>query len=195
MLQTHCMVFGLERTAIGRTTRAMMMLKFSGTKLGVVAASVVGVWLGDALHRRVNSAAVASATLLFLSVASVQMLSTDLRIRLTLASMLALVAARVHRETLAVYLSQSLLTALAPTVRVTKLDGVAGRRRHDADEMDGASMDPDPTASDSTTTRSPKPGANDEDPEDEKAALTTAAPTSVAMLSDGPLLRREAHVV
>ena len=105
------------------------------TLLGVVAASVVGVWLGDALHRRVNSAAVASATLLLLSVASVQMLSTDLRIRLTLASMLALVAARVHRETLAVYLSQSLLTALAPTVSITKLDGVAGRRRHDADEV------------------------------------------------------------
>ena len=56
------------------------MLTFSGTLLGVVAASVVGVWLGDPLHRRVNSAAVALATLLFLSVASVQLFSIDLRI-------------------------------------------------------------------------------------------------------------------
>ena len=135
MLQTHCMMFGLKRTASGRTTRAMMMLTFSGTLLGVVAASVVSVWLGDALHRRVNSAAVALATLLFLSVASVQMFSIDLRIRLTLTSTLALVAARVHRETLAVYLSQRLLTALAPTVSITKLDGVAGRRWHDTDEV------------------------------------------------------------
>ena len=124
--------------------------------LGVVAASVVGVWLGDALHRRVNSAAVASATLLFLSVASVQMLSTDLRIRLALASTLALVAARVHRETLAVYLSQRLLTALAPTVSITKLEGVAGRRRHDADEVNSTTSTSSRSAAGNLRQRQPQ---------------------------------------
>ena len=64
--------------------------------LCVVTVSSAGLWLGDVLHRRMPAAAIAWAVLLFLSLASVQMVAPHFSSRLAVAAALIAVAAYVH---------------------------------------------------------------------------------------------------
>ena len=64
--------------------------------LSVIVASSIGLYAGDRMHRRMPSSAIGWAVILFLSVASIQMIMSGALARLALAAVLALLGVYVQ---------------------------------------------------------------------------------------------------